>query len=801
MKSLNLTSKILLAIFIFAVFVRILPVLVFQVPAGLDSYLHIDIALRIAEKGTLLSMDPLSLIGMKAYSYPPGFHALLAFFLLFLPPVAGAHLVGATIGALTCIFIFRISQEIFRDDGVSLFSALFFATSPIHIFRTSMPIPEGFGVLLFTISLLFLIRYLRTKEMKQLGISLLVLVVYAFSHRGWTLYVLSALLLLLVYYSGIFRKKRYVLSMGAFIAAIYFVITNYFSDLLARINIEAVSALGYLKWMGGAHIVFAVIGIILLHKTKDKLKLFLIVWAALLLGIGSFSFRFRDPYAAIPISLLAGYAVINYVIPECKKKGNVLKYVLSFIVIFAVLQALATSLYIVEHPSPEEIEALNWIKGNTPQDSIILTWKEEGYYIMGMTERKDILTWKKIYQGFFEEPPSVDEAKGAYIDMFVMFRSANMDWMLKLMDGYDVDYIYIDARMRSELDALKYGLVDHLSYDTHFEPVFANDMAEIYEYNPEPMLPENHTEKLTEYTDFEDYRPTFDSKMATSLMPYLEEYWNGIAYLDHRDYRAHYPDITEIVKMLVLMHDRTGNDVYMARAYWLLNWLDFEQLHDGGYFDQKYENPKKSTATTCLVVSDLMEIHEKYPGTPVPDLDSSVSMINSNFNGNWVRTLGSSQFDDYRTDAVCLPALSRIENTEAVGVIVQKLIDVQKEDGAWPYGEFSDRSTVNSQTTILDSLIEYYGMSGDGSVRPAIEKGARWLSTQQNSKGMFWNYVTPETGRVVKTERVSYPKAIEIYGFAGMEAQKQLTLDYLSETYDPEKDDLEALVQIMSDNI
>ncbi|MCK4713958.1 MAG: glycosyltransferase family 39 protein, partial [Candidatus Aenigmarchaeota archaeon] len=254
MKRLSSTAKTLIVIFLLAFLVRFIPVLIAGVPVGLDSYLHIDIALRIVEKGGLLSTDPLSLIGMKAYSYPPGFHALLAFFLLFLPPVAGAHFLGALIGALACIFIFKISQEIFRDERVSLFSALFFATSPIHIFRTSMPIPEGFGVLLFTISLLYLVRYLKTKEPRQLLFSVITLVVYAFSHRGWTLFVLSAFILLLVYYSHIFKRKRYLFGFFAFIGVVYYGVTNYFSDLLARINVEAVTALGYIKWMGAAHL-------------------------------------------------------------------------------------------------------------------------------------------------------------------------------------------------------------------------------------------------------------------------------------------------------------------------------------------------------------------------------------------------------------------------------------------------------------------------------------------------------------------------------------------------------------------
>ncbi|UCD03312.1 MAG: glycosyltransferase family 39 protein [Candidatus Aenigmatarchaeota archaeon] len=801
MKMPDFTTKMLVAIFLLALTLRFVPVLIAGVPVGLDSYLHIDIALRILEKGTLLSFDPLSLVGLKAYSYPPGFHVILAAFLTFLPPVAGSHFVGALLGALSVFFIFRISQEIFRDDNVSLFSALFFATSPIHIFRTSMPIPEGFGVLLFTVSLLYLIRYLKTKHLKYLAITAGVFVLYIFSHRGASLFLLSALLLLVVYYSGVFRKRSYLFGMLAFIAVAYYGITTYMSDLLSRINVEAVTALGYIKWMGTMQLFFAAVGVILLYKTKDRLKLFLIVWAALLLVVGSFSFRFRDPYAAIPLSLLAGYAVIHYVIPEFRKNRKVLKAVLGFVILFTVGQALYTSLYVVEYPTPGEIEALMWIKENTPEDSIILTWKEEGYYIMGVTERKDILTWKRIYQGFFEEPPSVDEAKAAYIDMFVMFRSANKDWMLSLMKRYDVDYIYIDSRMRLELDALKYGLVDYLSYDTYFEPVFANDMAEIYRFVEEPMMPQEYSGKFSDYAGFRDYRPTFDRNMTMSLIPYLEEYWNGMSYLDSRDYRSHYSDITEIIRLMLVLDRESLTGMYHSRAEWLLEWLAFQQLVDGGFLDQKYENPKKSAATTCLVVSDLIDIYREEPEMEGPSVEKGEELIMSSYNGLWIKTVESSIFDDYRTDAVCLPALWKLGQTGAARQIEQRLLMSQKNSGAWPYGEFSDRSTVNSQTVILEALIEYYELSGSEEVRGAVVRGARWLSTQQSDAGKFWNYVVPETGRVIKTEQVTYPKAGGIYDFAGMEGQKQLTLDYISENYDPDRDDLEALVQIMSDNL
>ncbi len=798
--------KYIIAIFLLAFAIRVLPVLMFGVPVGLDSYLHIDIALRIVEKGTLLSFDPLSLIGMKAYSYPPGFHVLLALFLTFLPPVLGSHVLGALIGAATAVIMYYLTKEIFDDERVSLFSAFFMATSPIHIFRSSMPIPEGFGVLLFTVSLLFLIRYMKGMNFRNLLASIGVFCVYCFSHRGWTLFVLTVMILLLVYKHHLFRKKRYVAAFIALIAAAYVGIIEYFSDLIARINVEAVSALGYIKWMGVAQLALAAIAVILLHKTKDRFRMFVVVWAVLLLFIGSFSFRFRDPYGAIPVSMLAGYAVIGYVIPKLKKDKRKLKAMLSLLILVCVVQALATAMFVVEHPTPDEVEALTWIRDNTPEDSIVLTWKEEGYYIIGLSERKDILTWKKIYQGFFEEPPTVDEAQGAYIDMFVMFRSSQKQWMLDLLDGYGVDYIYIDARMRSELDALKYGMFEYLSHDTYFKPVFANDKAEIYKYESDRMLPESHAEPLTSYTVLPDYDGIDGPDAAMSLVPYMEGYWNGIAYIDARDYRAHYPDNSEIARMLLMIYGRTGNAAFRERAEWLMKWLAFEQLTDGGFFDNKYEVPKKSVQATCMVVSDVIDIVNAHPEiTEGPSIDRAGEFIYANVRGSWVRTLPTSIDDDYRTDAICLPALAKLSEAlgdgkyaEAAKEIEENLLTSQNADGSWQYGTFSDRSTANSQAAILTSLMEYNEMAMNPEIDDAIKLGSKWLSKNQNEKGMFWNFVVERTGRVIRIEQVTYPRAIMSYLASGMQSQATLTSGYLKNSYDPERKDLEALVQIMS---
>ena len=146
---------------------------------------------------------------------------------------------------------------------------------------------------------------------------------------------------------------------------------------------------------------------------------------------------------------------------------------------------------------------------------------------------------------------------------------------------------------------------------------------------------------------------------------------------------------------------------------------------------------------------------------------------------------------------MCIPGLYALGFTGESSDLAARIVSAQNSDGSWPYGEFSDRSTVNSQTDIISSLISYQRLAGGSDVGEAIVSGSRWLSGQQNSEGRFWNFVVPTTGRVIKTEQVSYPRAMEAYKFSGLDGQYELTRAYLEASYDPGRDDLEALVEIM----
>lgn len=789
---------LLLGIFLLALVIRLLPLTLGTI-VGLDSYLHRDIALRLLDTGTLLSYDPLSLLGLKAYSYPPGFHVLLAGVMLLLPPNLASQLVPALLGALTVVIVFFVSREIFEDEQVSLFSAFFFATAPSHVFRTATVLPESLGVFFFALSFLSIIKYVKTGGRKYIITSAVIFMFYMVSHRGWFIFVLSAVLFFLIYYAHLFKRKRNFIIFATLSAASYLLIKKLFLELLMRIPKEPVNALGYPKWVGIVQLSLGVMGIILLVKTRDRLKMFVIVWAVFLLGVGAMSFRFRDPYGAIPVSMLAGYALVTYVIPNLPKLKYLPHVTLSVLVLASTVQGAYTSIYMVTYPHEEDVEAMMWLRDNSPHDSVVLTWKEEGYYVIGIAERKDIIIWKKVYQGFFEEPPLIEEAKQAYKDVATIFRSTNKERALGLLDEYSVDYIYIDVRMRTALSALEYGLVEYLSYDTHFKPILANGGAELYSVEREVIKPD-HEEKLDVYSPVSG---TGFINRSFTLLPHIENYWNGIAYPGPPNYRTNYATNAKLALIYVKLYDSTGQEDFRDRAMWLLWWLEFEQLESGGWANQDFNMPRESVVVTCQVTEAMMDIYAMYPDAPVKtSIDRSSDFIYSQLNDTWVRTFSKSTKDVYTTDAICLPVLWRLSLLKderfaaAARDVAENLISVQGDDGSWTYGEESVFNTVNSQTMVLEGLTKYYTLTGDGDAGQSMELGIVWLNSKQDGEGRLSDYLIEKTGKMIKTEKASYTRAAYIYGASGKENDK--TVEYLLSIYKPDsgRKPLEDLVYV-----
>ncbi|WP_367884427.1 hypothetical protein [Thermococcus sp. JCM 11816] len=89
-----------------------------------------------------------------------------------------------------------------------------------------------------------------------------------------------------------------------------------FGELFLRLQRSEVSFLGYFKWVGIVQLVFGVLGSTYYFKKGPPLQRGLVLWAWTFLLAGGVSFRFRDPYATIPLAAIASDYLIDVVFPS-----------------------------------------------------------------------------------------------------------------------------------------------------------------------------------------------------------------------------------------------------------------------------------------------------------------------------------------------------------------------------------------------------------------------------------------------------------------------------------------------------
>ncbi|WP_367884426.1 hypothetical protein [Thermococcus sp. JCM 11816] len=116
--------------------------------AAYDEYLHRDLTLRIAEGGIggAVSRDLPSLLGLRAYSYPPLFHIVGAFLYRIFHSDYFFLVIPAVYGTFAVLGFYFAYKELFEDERKALLATLLLAFAPPNfIYRTSLYIPENMG--------------------------------------------------------------------------------------------------------------------------------------------------------------------------------------------------------------------------------------------------------------------------------------------------------------------------------------------------------------------------------------------------------------------------------------------------------------------------------------------------------------------------------------------------------------------------------------------------------------------------------------------------------------------------------
>ena len=813
----NLNQLYLILILIATFLVRLIPSRNLSI-AGNDAYLHHDIVMRISEQGFgIISHNPLSLMGLSSYGYPPlyhiigtilyeAFHSQLVFFIL--PPILG----------VASVFVFyKLAHELFDNKNVELIATLLFAFVPAFIVRTSVFIPESLGILLFISMAYFLVKYIKSVpgyenldnfalkdfikifsgNYKYLLFTLIIFIIYLFNHRGWVFMALVVLLLMVTFLIPSFKKKPITFSIVFILIGIGLL---EFVTFVARFQQEPVTILGFPKWMGILQLVLGAYGLFIFIKSKNSLYKFLALWAIVFMVIGTYSFRFRDPYAAIPLTLMAGYVFAYVLLPKINELsifksykifkrdfGGSLKIILLLIIIaIPIAQGTAIAYSGVSQPTANEISAFKWIEAETPTNAVFLTTKDNAYFLIGNTHRKDVALWKTVYEGFMGTAPSVDETVATQRDVDTMLGTAQASEAYYLLNKYNISYVYVAPDMYNLTSSN--GLITYILYDTHFKTCFVSGDASVYKYIKNPTLnpPTNNLKSS----------PINNTEYKKSL-EFIEQFWNGYSYSENGgDYlkdslldlefgginKGNYALNAQIATLYSYMSQSSNADLN-NRSQYLINWLSYKQM-DNGSFPTSIP-PEEYTLGTMETIYPLMNgdnasnINENQTIITQKGLEFVNSQTgNAHINISNVKT---SQNSALGSDYLSLKTDAQVSGMNPKGKekIIANVLKSQKSDGSW-----TSQSYQNIE--ILKGLCLYYNSTKDNNVLKSIEKGSKWLMNNQNSQGRFTDDGNPSIYGLNH-----YADAVLVYQTAGNRESVVKTLSYMNNN--TLKDDINPL--------
>jgi len=316
----------------------------------------------------------------------------------------------AVLGALTIIPVYFLGKVMF-NRVIGLIAAGLIAILPGEwLGRSSLGFTDHhvLEVLLSTTAIMFLVMAIKSQRGKWLIIygllSTLFMWLYFQTWRGAVVFIIILLITLLVYLLSTHFRHRpfYGLGAGAIclvlvaIIGYRYLVTFYpmWPTVYTTMEMQRLTLLT--AWQNFGIITFLVpIVLVLLGyravKYGEVNTILLFVWSAVML-VAMLEFRRFAYYYAVNIAFLSGW-LLWYVWKNLSKtnlpKALAVTAILCGLIIMPNIQ-MPTAKY--STPSDAWCETLTWVKENTPEDSLILSWWDYGYWIQRIGERKAYIT-------------------------------------------------------------------------------------------------------------------------------------------------------------------------------------------------------------------------------------------------------------------------------------------------------------------------------------------------------------------------------------------------------------------------
>ena len=435
------------------------------------------------------------------------------------------------------LLIFLFCNDNFKNELIGVISAFFFsfgteATWLLQLMRGTPPlwnylppqIPspgiafcsslgidqfmKGFmhtpAYIIAILSLFFLNKFVEERKRRFLGTSILLFVMFPFYHT-----LIYAVILIVLLMFGIFlllwrdwSNAVLVFAISIVSALPLYLYWQFFAPYLIEIGssnpgrfigfkffygafVPGQSLAALLSYIGFA-IILTVIGFVFSIKSTRFLDRFLGLWLIVITFLIFFTdFRVGNFYYywtfSIPAIFYAGKGltkIFSYKLftDKWKKYGLLLFFFMVCLIPTIQLFSAAVNSPAYLTLQQDELEAYSWIRENTPEESVFLVAPSNGSYppspITSFSGRRIVLG-----NEFHVEPYKLNYER-RYQDVRVMYTSSDIGEAINLMNGYDVDYIFVSIREYESFG--KENLIKFAEYPQHFTLVFKNSHCDIY---------------------------------------------------------------------------------------------------------------------------------------------------------------------------------------------------------------------------------------------------------------------------------------------------------------------------------
>lgn len=365
-----------------------------------------------------------------------------------------ACFIPVTLFITSAVMVYFVGKEIFSPRA-GLIAVFAFALLPGEYLGRSI-LGEidyhAFEVFLSTGAILCAVRFVKQpRSLKSLlNLTLLALLFYLYN-RTWpsgSLIILPVLASFAFYKNWKYGILFLTLAAALFIPATYMILK---SNLLTMAT-TAEAQSGFTGLFSSVHIIIA--SLLLIPKLGDKFRWPLFSWT-LVFTLATIIMRRFDYYLIVPLSILLGGWLVTL-------KQSAARIAIAGIVFIGCLPG-----YVLYQkpmvPSPAWHEALNWVRENTPEDAVILSWWDYGYWINYISGRVAYVT------------PSQEAARIKMVAKWLLNSPPDERARPPVTDGV---YIIISEQMVSEnyLEAIRIWADDKESAAPLITRLFGGDI-------------------------------------------------------------------------------------------------------------------------------------------------------------------------------------------------------------------------------------------------------------------------------------------------------------------------------------